>query len=146
LFSYIYRCLFWSSFIFLLFPTRLFTLFTLNALPFSYIDMPIYSIVNSCYSYQQESIASWYGPRFHGRLTSNREIYDQWGLTAAHRRLPFGTHLRITHLSNGTVVRVRVNDRGPYIRGREIDLSKGAAIQLGMVTQGLAKVSIDICD
>ena len=108
--------------------------------------MPIYSIVNSCYSYQQESIASWYGPRFHGRLTSNREIYDQWGLTAAHRRLPFGTHLRITHLSNGTVVLVRVNDRGPYIRGREIDLSKGAAIQLGMVTQGLAKVSIDICD
>jgi len=68
--------------------------------------------------------ASWYGPRFHGRLTANGEIYDQMGYTAAHKSLPFGTLLRLTNPKNNKSIVVRINDRGPYIPGRKIDLSK----------------------
>jgi hypothetical protein len=68
--------------------------------------------------------ASWYGPRFHGRLTTNGEIYDQMGYTAAHKNLPFGTLLKLTNLKTNKSVVVRINDRGPYIPGRKIDLSK----------------------
>ena len=71
--------------------------------------------------------ASWYGPRFHGRLTANGEIYDQNALTAAHKSLRFGTILRVTNTRTNKSVIVRINDRGPYIPGRQIDLSKAAA-------------------
>lgn len=87
--------------------------------------------------------ASWYGPRFHGKLTANGEQYDQMGLTAAHKSLPFGTILQITNLRNGKSVIVRINDRGPYIEGRDLDLSKGTALALGMINRGVIEVKVE---
>lgn len=87
--------------------------------------------------------ASWYGPKFHGRMTANGEIYDQMALTAAHKSLKFGTLLKVTNTKNGRSVIVRINDRGPYIEGRDIDLSKGAAIELGLLKKGVARVKIE---
>jgi rare lipoprotein A len=86
--------------------------------------------------------ASWYGPKFHGKFTANGEVYDQMALTAAHKSLSFGTLLKITNPKNGKSVIVRINDRGPYIEGRELDLSKGAAIELGMLEKGVARVKV----
>ena len=86
--------------------------------------------------------ASWYGPKFHGKFTANGEVYDQMALTAAHKYLSFGTLLKITYTKNGKSVIVRINDRGPYIEGRELDLSKGAAIELGILAKGVARVKI----
>lgn len=86
--------------------------------------------------------ASWYGPKFHGKLTANGEIYDQMALTAAHKTLKFGTLLKVTNPKNGKSVIVRINDRGPYIGDRELDLSKGAAIELGLIYKGVASVKI----
>lgn len=86
--------------------------------------------------------ASWYGPKFHGKFTANGEVYDQMALTAAHKYLTFGTLLKVTNPKNGKSVIVRINDRGPYIEGRELDLSKGAAIELGMLEKGVARVKI----
>lgn len=83
--------------------------------------------------------ASWYGPYFHGRLTANGEIYNQWEHTAAHKTLPFGTRLRVC--LDGCVV-VRINDRGPYIPGRSIDLSRAAAEAIGLTKPGVAPVSV----
>jgi len=87
--------------------------------------------------------ASWYGPKFHGKLTANGEIYDQMALTAAHKTLKFGTLLKVTNPKNGRAVIVRINDRGPYVVGRDLDLSKGAAIELGMLKKGVVKVKIE---
>ena len=87
--------------------------------------------------------ASWYGPRFHGRKTANGEIYDQMAFTAAHKGLKFGTLLKITNPRNDQFVIVRINDRGPYIGGRQLDLSKAAAQQLGMMKRGVIKVKVD---
>jgi rare lipoprotein A len=87
--------------------------------------------------------ASWYGPKFHGKLTANGEIYDQMALTAAHKSLKFGTLLKVTNPKNGRSVIVGINDRGPYIEGRDLDLSKGAAIELGMLSKGVARVKIE---
>lgn len=92
----------------------------------------------------QRGIASWYGPNFHGKKTANGEIYDMDGITAAHRELPLGTILDVKNLENGREVRVRVNDRGPYIRGRILDLSRGAARELDMLNQGLAKIELRV--
>lgn len=86
--------------------------------------------------------ASWYGPRFHGKFTANGEVYDQMALTAAHKSLSFGTLLKITNPKNCKSVIVRINDRGPYIEGRELDLSKGAAIELGILEKGVARVKV----
>lgn len=86
--------------------------------------------------------ASWYGPRFHGKFTANGEVYDQMALTAAHKYLSFGTLLKVINPRNGKSVIVRINDRGPYIEGRELDLSKGAAIELGILEKGVARVKI----
>ena len=87
--------------------------------------------------------ASWYGPRFHGRLTANGEIYDQMGYTAAHKSLPFGTLLRLTNPKNHKSIVVRINDRGPYIPGRKIDLSRKAAIELGTYKKGVVKLKVE---
>jgi rare lipoprotein A len=89
-------------------------------------------------------VASWYGPRFHGRLTANGEIYNQNALTAAHRSLPFGTIVRVTNLTNNVQTIVRINDRGPYVGDRLIDLSHAAARAVNMVGAGVAKVKLDI--
>lgn len=86
--------------------------------------------------------ASWYGPRFHGKLTANGEQYNQMALTAAHKSLPFGTVLQVTNLKNGKSVIVRINDRGPFIEGRDLDLSKGTALNLGMIDRGVIKVKV----
>ena len=94
--------------------------------------------------YAQAGVASWYGEEFRGKKTANGEIYDPDKLTAAHRSLPFGTLVKVTDLSNNRQVIVRINDRGPYKRGRIIDLSLGAARRLGMVKKGLARVKIKI--
>lgn len=90
----------------------------------------------------QEGIASWYGGKFHGRTSASGEVYDKWDLTAAHRSLPLGTRLVVEHLGNGRTVKVKVNDRGPYVEGRIIDLSRAAAAQLNMLEQGLARVRL----
>ncbi|HEY6627226.1 MAG TPA: septal ring lytic transglycosylase RlpA family protein [Ignavibacteriaceae bacterium] len=86
--------------------------------------------------------ASWYGPKFHGKFTANGEVYNQMALTAAHKNLSFGTLLKITNPKNGKSVIVRINDRGPYIEGRELDLSRGAAIELGILAKGVARVKV----
>jgi rare lipoprotein A len=91
-----------------------------------------------------EGTASWYGPNFHGKPTSNGEIYNQFGMTAAHPTLPLGTIIRVENLSNSRVVWVRVNDRGPYKKGRILDLSRKAAERLGMVQEGTAPVRISV--
>jgi len=92
----------------------------------------------------QTGLASWYGPGFHGRDTSSREIYNMYELTAAHRTLPFGTWVVVTNLDNGRSVRVKINDRGPFVKGRIIDLSLAAARVLGMVGPGVIPVRIDV--
>ena len=87
--------------------------------------------------------ASWYGPRFHGRFTANGEIYDQNAMTAAHKSMKFGTILRITNPRNNKSVIVRINDRGPYIPGRQIDLSKAAAEELDVIKNGVKRLKIE---
>jgi len=88
--------------------------------------------------------ASWYGPRFHGRLTANGEIYDQLAYTAAHKSLSFGTLLRLTNQENNKSIIVRINDRGPYIPGRKIDLSKKAALELGAYEKGVVNLNVEL--
>lgn len=100
---------------------------------------------SSIIKYEDKGImtASWYGPRFHGKLTANGEIYNQMAFTAAHKKLRFGTLLKLTNLRNHKFVIVRINDRGPYIPGRQLDLSKGAAISLGMLKPGVIKLKVE---
>jgi rare lipoprotein A len=93
-----------------------------------------------------EGKASWYGPRFHGRTTANGEKYDMFGPTAAHRTLPMGSIVRIVHKKTGKGRIVRINDRGPYIEGREIDVSYHIATTLGFAENGLAKVRIELLE
>lgn len=93
--------------------------------------------------YRAEGQASWYGARHQGKPTASGERFDQNALTAAHRQLPFGTRVRVTHLGSGRQVTVRINDRGPFSKGRIIDLSRRAAEQLGMLRQGVAPVRIE---
>ena len=90
------------------------------------------------------ALASWYGPGFHGRTTANGERYDQWGLTTAHKSLPFGTRVRVTNPRTGQSVVVRVNDRGPFIGAREYDLSRGAADAVGLTASGVATLEFEI--
>lgn len=90
----------------------------------------------------QEGTASWYGPGFHGRKTASGETYNQNDFTAAHRTLPLGTVVVVRNLKNGRSAKVKVNDRGPYVDGRIIDLSKAAAQKLGMIETGTARVKI----
>ena len=92
----------------------------------------------------QSGIASWYGPGFHGHQTSSGAIYDQDGLTAAHPTLPLGTRARVTNLDTGKSVEVLINDRGPFAKGRVIDLSHAAAREIGMLGPGTASVRIDV--
>lgn len=94
--------------------------------------------------YVETGIASWYGPEFHGRKTSSLEIFDMHDLTAAHRTLPFGTLVQVTNLDNGRTLTVRINDRGPFVKDRIIDLSYAAARMLGMIGPGTARVRIEV--
>lgn len=92
----------------------------------------------------QRGGASWYGPGFHGRRTASGERYDMHGMTAAHRTLPFGTLVRVHSLVNGREVDVRITDRGPFIRSRVIDVSRGAAEALGMLGLGFKEVVLSV--
>jgi len=88
--------------------------------------------------------ASWYGPNFHGKLTSNGEKYNMWAMTAAHKTLPMNTIVRVTNRRNGKSTIVRINDRGPFVATRIIDLSKAAASKIGMVGRGTAPVTLEV--
>ena len=92
----------------------------------------------------QLGVASYYGKAFHGRKTANGEIFNMYKLTAAHRVLPLGTMVKVTNLTNGRWVEVKVNDRGPFIEGRILDLSFAAALELEMVKAGTARVMIEL--
>ena len=94
--------------------------------------------------WSERGIASWYGGKFHGRATASGEIFDMEKVSAAHKRLPFGTVVRVENLDNGKQLKVRINDRGPFVRGRIIDLSRAAARELGMLEAGVAKVRITV--
>ena len=93
-----------------------------------------------------QGISSFYGPKFHGKLTANGEIFDMYGVTAAHKEFPFNTVARVTNENNGKSLLIRINDRGPYIDGRILDCSFGAAKKLGFVTAGTAPVKIEILE
>jgi rare lipoprotein A len=93
---------------------------------------------------KDRGIASWYGQDFHGSLTASGEIYDMEALTAAHRTLPLGTIVRVTNVANGQQTSVRINDRGPYVNGRVLDLSHAAARALGMVRDGISPVQVEV--
>jgi rare lipoprotein A len=95
-------------------------------------------------AYTEEGTASWYGRKFHGKKTASGEKYDMNKLTAAHRTLPFGTKVKVTRLDNNKSVVVRINDRGPFVEGRIIDLSRAAAKKLDMLESGTASVRIKV--
>jgi len=96
--------------------------------------------------YRETGLASYYAHRFHGRRTASGETYLEDRLTAAHRWLPFGTRLKVTNLTNGREVHVKVNDRGPFVQGRIIDLSYAAAQELKMIRPGVVKVAVEEID
>lgn len=92
----------------------------------------------------ETGVASYYHDRLHGRTTASGEVYDREALTAAHRSLPFGTTVLVRNLGNGKTARVRINDRGPFVDGRILDVSRRAAEVLGFVADGLARVSVEV--
>jgi len=94
--------------------------------------------------YSETGKASWYGTYFHGRRTASGEIYDMYDYTAAHKRLPFGTLVQVENMANHRQVVVRINDRGPFVRGRIIDVSYTAAQELGMIQSGTARVRLKV--
>lgn len=101
-------------------------------------------LINACATTGKETIASWYGPKFHGKLTASGERYNMHAMTCAHKELPLGTRLMVSNVTNGKSAVVVVNDRGPFIRGREIDLSYAAAKKIGIVKPGTGKVKYRI--
>ncbi|WP_147820933.1 septal ring lytic transglycosylase RlpA family protein [Salidesulfovibrio onnuriiensis] len=109
--------------------------------PYKVLGVTYYPL-KSASGYDEVGYASWYGSDFHGKKTATGEIYNMYGLTAAHKTLPLGTRVKVTNLANGRSAYLVVNDRGPFVRGRTIDLSYGAAKQLGSVNEGVIKVRI----
>ena len=102
-----------------------------------------YTVMNSSAGYAERGVASWYGKKFHGNLTSNREPYNMYAMTAAHKSLPLPTYVRVRNLSNNKAVVVRVNDRGPFVHNRIIDLSYSAALKLDMIKTGTSLVEVE---
>lgn len=123
-------------------------LFILSATVLVAQDAVVSSVADTTFSagsvYKENAIASFYAEKFHGCITANGETFDMNAFTAAHKTLPFNTLLKVTNLANNKSVTVRINDRGPFIEGREIDLSKAAAIAIDMVDTGTANVQIEI--
>jgi rare lipoprotein A len=108
------------------------------------LALPLVSaITGPAAAFTQTGVASYYGPELHGRRTASGERFNKEALTAAHRTAPFGSRLKVTNLVNGRSVMVRVNDRGPFVRGRIVDVSQGAARQIGMQGRGVARVRIE---
>lgn len=112
-----------------------------NQKPYTIRGKTYYPLASN-HGFVQRGIASWYGKKFHGRRTANGEIYNMYAMTAAHTRLPLPTYVRVRNLANGRSVIVRVNDRGPFVGNRAIDLSYAAAVKLGFMRQGTAQVEI----
>ena len=102
-----------------------------------------YTVMESGSGYKKRGVASWYGKKFHGNLTSNREPYDMYAMTAAHKTLPLPTYARVRNLSNNRTIVVRINDRGPFVENRIIDLSYSAALKLDMVKSGTSLVEVE---
>jgi rare lipoprotein A len=107
------------------------------------LSILLLSLCTTLSAYEQEGLASWYGGKFQGRQTASGEIFDTNELTAAHKTLAFGTVVKVTNLENGKSTVVRINDRGPFIPGRIIDLSRAAAVAIGAAGKGVAKVRIE---
>lgn len=105
-----------------------------------------YKVWDSHLNYEQTGTASWYGTKFHGQLTSSREPYDMYAMTAAHKNLPIPSYARVTNLENGKSIIVRVNDRGPFAHDRIIDLSYAAATKIDMLGKGTAQVRVESID
>jgi rare lipoprotein A len=103
-----------------------------------------YHLLPTAGGYKRVGTASWYGSKFHGRKTANGEVYDMYGMTAAHRTLPIPAYARVTNLSNQRVIVVRINDRGPFHASRIIDLSYAAALKLGFADRGTTEVEIEV--
>jgi rare lipoprotein A len=114
--------------------------------PFYVVFGKRYYVLSSSVGYWERGVASWYGPGFHKVLTSTGERYDMYGMTAAHKTLPLPAYVRVTNLQNGRSVVVRVNDRGPFVGNRIIDLSYSAAAKLGMLRNGTAMVDVRTID
>ena len=110
------------------------------------IDGVTYRVMDTSDGYREQGIASWYGGYFQGRRTSSGDVYDMYLMTAAHKSLPLPTYVRVTNLANGRSVVLRVNDRGPFVEERIIDLSFAAATKLGMAAQGTARVEVVALD
>lgn len=102
----------------------------------------VYTVLPTAQGYEAEGVASWYGPNFHGKKTSNQEVFDMHELSAAHRSLPLPTYVRVTNLKNDKSVIVRVNDRGPFVGNRLIDMSFAAAKALDFVNDGVTPVRV----
>ena len=105
-----------------------------------------YTVMPSATGYSEEGIASWYGMKFQGRLTSNGEVFDVYKATAAHKSLPLPSFVRVTNLENNSSMIVRVNDRGPFVDDRLIDVSYGVAVRLGFAEQGTTRVRVEYID
>ena len=116
-----------------------------NTKPYTVAGTTYYPL-KSAVGFSESGNASWYGGKFHGRKTASGERYNQNKMTAAHKTLPFGTNVRVKNTENGKSVVVRINDRGPFSKGRIIDLSRAAAKKLDMIKTGTAKVSIKVVD
>lgn len=112
------------------------------SVPQSKVSVPLPSATQPSHT----GIASWYGPGFHGKATANGEIYNQSDLTAAHQTLPLGTRVMVTNLENGSSTQVTINDRGPFAKGRIIDLSFAAGQSIDMIGPGTALVRVDVID
>lgn len=110
--------------------------------PYYRVRGETYKVLDSSHGYQERGVASWYGKKFHGRMTSNQEPYDMYAMTAAHKELPLPTYVRVRNLKNNRRIVVRVNDRGPFIDNRLIDLSYSAALKLDMVRDGTSLVEV----
>ena len=105
---------------------------------------PVIASAKTTSGHAQQGIASFYADKFHGRKTANGERFNQNALTAAHKSLPLGTKVRVTRVATGDSIVVRINDRGPFVKGRVIDLSRRAARELGFIRKGLAKVRVEV--
>ena len=110
--------------------------------PYTVLGQTYHPLISAS-GFVEEGIASWYGKDFHGKKTANGETYDMYGQTAAHKLLPFGTQVRVTNLDNGRSTVVRINDRGPFVANRVIDLTHTAASQLNMIGSGTARVRVE---
>ncbi len=113
--------------------------------PYTVLGKKYYPL-KTAVGYQAQGIASWYGTKFHGKATAIGETYNMYSMTAAHKTLPIPSYVRVTNLKNGRSAIVRVNDRGPFVKGREIDLSYAAALKLGFQQQGTASVRVEGID